>query len=267
MVRSEYLLFIRDSLKAAHEAILDVQSYGDASSSLGRGAYGDITYRVDKVAEDAVIEVARSYFKEPEIISEESGIIDGRGIYILLDPVDGSTNARRGSGLYSTALAVAEDDKFSSIVAAGVIDHSSSRMIWGDEKSVYEDWKLVAPSDVDELSKAIISFDSKLYMLPEEKIMKLSKMMQITKYPRIYSTAALETAYIASGRIDAYICAAGKLRSFDCFPSLFLLKTAGCPFSLKEIEGSRLSTKETFAYYAACSDKLYEKLGKIIGDL
>lgn len=259
---SYYLSFIRDSLQAAHESVNSVIANGDAHNSLGRGAYGDVTYQVDSEAEKAIFDVAQKYFESPNIISEEAGVKKGSDIYILVDPIDGSTNAMRGSGLYSTSIAVSESNTFSGIRVAGVIDHTTGRKIWGDTKFVYEDWHLVAPSQVKDLQDAIISFDSKFYMLEERQLRSVARLMHSIKYPRVYSTAALETAYIASGRLDAYICNAGKLRSFDCFPSLFLLKVQGCPFSLDfdQLENTELDTKKRFGYFAAGNAELYRKI-------
>ncbi|MEM0118416.1 MAG: inositol monophosphatase family protein [Conexivisphaerales archaeon] len=261
---SDYLSFVKDCLFAAHQAVLNIEKSQDAGLSLGKGAYGDTTYKVDRVAEDAVISVAKEYFENPNIISEEAGVKNGRGVYILLDPVDGSTNAKRGVGLFSTSVAVSESREFSGIVAAGVIDHSNSRMVWGDGSKVFEDWRLAQPSRISNLEDAVVSFDSKFFMLSEEKMSRVNRLMRMVRYPRVFSTAALETAYIASGRIDAYVCSGGKLRSFDCFPSLFLLKTAKCPFSLEGLEDMRLDTKQTFAYYAASNEILYRKVSEIL---
>lgn len=264
MQTSQYLSFVKDSLLSAHNAVMRIEKSNDAGKIIGKGAYGDITYEVDRVAEEAVERVAKDYFSNPCIISEEAGISKGDEVYILLDPVDGSTNAKRGLGLFSTAIAISETIEFSGIIAAGVIDHSTSRMVWGDKKSVYEDWRIAKPSKVKSIKDAIISFDSKFYMVSPDKLEVVSKLMAETTYPRVFSTAALETAYISSGRIDAYVCSGGRLRSFDCFPSLFLLKASGCPFSLERIEDLRLDTKETFAYFAASNSELYKEIEKRI---
>jgi myo-inositol-1(or 4)-monophosphatase len=259
---SYYLSFIKDSLLSAHNAVMMIEKNDEAGKVIGKGAYGDTTYKIDRAAEEAVEKVAREHFSNPCIISEEAGISKGDEVYILLDPVDGSTNAKRGLGPFSTAIAVSESIEFAGIVAAGVIDHSTSRMVWGDSKRVYEDWKIAKPGKVESIRDAIISFDSKFYMLNQDKIEKVTRLMKETLYPRVFSTAALETAYISSGRIDAYVCSGGRLRSFDCFPSLFLLRTSGCPFSLERIEELRLDTKDTFAYFAACNKSLYEEIEK-----
>jgi myo-inositol-1(or 4)-monophosphatase len=266
---SEHLSFVRDALASAHESVLRGWKSGDAGLALGTGAYGDERYKVDVDAEESILRTAQSYYRKPDIISEEMGRLNGSGdVFILVDPIDGSTNAKRSLGVFSTSIAVAEGNSFSSVKVAGVMDHTNSRIVWGDSRNVYEDWSLASPSREEELERALISFDSKFYTLRPEALSKVSGLMARTKYPRVFSTAALETAYVATGRIDGYVAPSGRLRSFDCLPSLFLLRTAQCHVSLswEKIEGVELDTKERFGYVAACTSRLFNSIIKELGE-
>ncbi|MDG6939681.1 MAG: hypothetical protein JRN39_04680 [Nitrososphaerota archaeon] len=262
MGSADYFEFLRDALAASHGAVLAARKRGDSARSLGSGYYGDETFQVDKDAEDAVVAVASAYFDSPVIISEERGKVEGKGPWILMDPVDGSTNAKRDASVYATAIAVAEGDDFGSIVAAGVIDHVARRVIWGDADGVYEDWHPAATSGRKELADAMVTFDSKLYALEKREADRIASAMSRTKYPRMLSTAALETAYVASGRVDAYVAPYGRLRAFDCFPSLFMLDAAGGKASVdwQAIRRTKLDTKERVGYVAAASEELLQAI-------
>ena len=78
---------------------------------LGRGAGGDRTAEVDRWAEDIVVdelEAARAGGARFRLVSEECGERDfgGDGVFVVVDPIDGSLNARRGLPLFSTSIAV-----------------------------------------------------------------------------------------------------------------------------------------------------------------
>ncbi|MFZ4518990.1 MAG: inositol monophosphatase family protein [Microthrixaceae bacterium] len=65
-------------------------------------------YRIDLVADDAALAVLRT--AGVGILSEESGLEDrGSGVVVVVDPVDGSTNASRGLPWYATSLCAVVD--------------------------------------------------------------------------------------------------------------------------------------------------------------
>jgi fructose-1,6-bisphosphatase/inositol monophosphatase family enzyme len=175
-----------------------------------------------------------------------------------MDPVDGSTNARREVSVYSTSIALAEGPRFSDIFAAGVIDHVRRRMVWGTREAVYEDWTLAHPSDVTDLKESLVALDSKQYKIPARRRKGIDSLMASTKYPRILSTAALETACVASGRLDAFVAPYADLRSFDCLPSIFLVLGAGGVIDVGEAElgAVPLDGSVRLNYIAAANRKL-----------
>ena len=234
-----YLEFLRDALLAANDTVVEMTKKGMAGESLGRGSFGDVTYAIDRAVEDRVLRLAASRLPPTTVISEERGIITSPSakITLLMDPVDGSTNAKRDVSVYSTSIALAGGPLFSDIFAAGVIDHVRRRMVWGRKGAVYEDWRLARPSAIDKLRETVMAFDSKAYMVPKDRMEDLSSLMAATKYPRVLSTAALETACVACGRLDAFVASFADLRSFDCLPSIFLVREAG---GVVDIEESRL---------------------------
>jgi myo-inositol-1(or 4)-monophosphatase len=106
-------------------------SVSERSRPLGRGAGGDTTLAIDRVAEDIVLEelealaVGRAPFA---ILSEEAGALGangGAGALVVVDPIDGSLNARRGIPAFSTSIAVADGPRMGDVAIAYVRDHSS----------------------------------------------------------------------------------------------------------------------------------------------
>lgn len=100
----------------------------------GRGAGGDVTAEVDRVAEALVLDELRSLGRPMRVLSEEAGevAIGGGGPdapLVVLDPIDGSVNAMRGIPLFSTAIALATGPAMGDVVLGLVRDHGTGE-VW-----------------------------------------------------------------------------------------------------------------------------------------
>ena len=95
---------------------------------LGRGAGGDVTLLVDRVAEDAMVAELEALGRPLTLISEELGereIAGGGAPVVVLDPIDGSVNAKRGFPAFATAVAVADGRTMADVTLALVRDHGT----------------------------------------------------------------------------------------------------------------------------------------------
>jgi myo-inositol-1(or 4)-monophosphatase len=95
---------------AGKEAVQPLYGRAAGRVVLGRGAGGDRTMEIDRVCEEAIHKVLRVQAPFPHLlISEESGI-SGRADAlwrVVVDPLDGSLNAKRGLEPFGTSIAVA----------------------------------------------------------------------------------------------------------------------------------------------------------------
>ncbi len=102
---------------------------------LGKGAGGDKTFPVDKWAEDIVIAALEKAHRQGEsftLISEELGVRkfgDGKKI-VLVDPIDGSNNAKSGIPFFSTSLALLHGDTLSTLAVGYVINLAVGDEFW-----------------------------------------------------------------------------------------------------------------------------------------
>jgi myo-inositol-1(or 4)-monophosphatase len=92
-----------------------------------RGEGGDRTLLIDKAAEDFVFaELDRLHAGGARFtaVSEERGVVDfGSGdVLVVIDPIDGSTNAKRGLPHYALSVAVAYGDTMADVVFGFVQD-------------------------------------------------------------------------------------------------------------------------------------------------
>ena len=97
--------------RAAGRAAEAIEREPDRVRALDRGAGGDTTLVIDRAAEDAVFAELEELDGGLLAISEERGEVEVNGggpLRVVIDPVDGSRNARRGMGPYALSVAVAE---------------------------------------------------------------------------------------------------------------------------------------------------------------
>ncbi len=94
-----------------------------------RGEGGDRTLVIDAAAEDCVFAELQKLHDEGArftAVSEERGTIDfgagGGAPYVVVDPIDGSMNAKRGMGHHAISIAVADGPTMRDVVFGYVYD-------------------------------------------------------------------------------------------------------------------------------------------------
>ncbi|MDX6645822.1 MAG: monophosphatase [Miltoncostaeaceae bacterium] len=107
-------------------------SVAERRRPLGRGAGGDTTLAIDQLAEDIVLaelEALRAEGAVFAVLSEECGAIgpvgDASTALVVVDPIDGSLNARRGLPAFSTSIAIADGPRMGDVAIAYVRDHAN----------------------------------------------------------------------------------------------------------------------------------------------
>ena len=92
-----------------------------------RGEGGDRTLRIDEAAEELVfaeLEELHAAGARFTVVSEERGTVDfdGDGTIVVVDPIDGSLNAKRGLPHHALSIAVAEGPTMADVVFGFVRD-------------------------------------------------------------------------------------------------------------------------------------------------
>ncbi len=92
-----------------------------------RGEGGDQTLVIDELAEDAVFSQLERLHEEGArftAVSEERGIVDfgDPDVLVVIDPIDGSMNAKRGLSAHALSVAVADGHTMADVVYGYVLD-------------------------------------------------------------------------------------------------------------------------------------------------
>lgn len=196
----------------------------DIKIPLGVGAAGDKTFRIDKKAEEIVL-TGLAELKEPvTLISEELGIreLNGGGIKVIMDPIDGSRNAIAGIPVYCTSIAVSEDEKLGGVTLSYVVDLTRGDEFWAEKgRGAFLNGRRLHTQRDDELYLAAYEAQS-----PGRDIQLIMPLLSRARKTRCLGSTALDLAYLASGAISVFACPSAS-RSFDFAGGWLLVKEAG----------------------------------------
>ena len=193
---------------------------------LRQGEGGDDTTAIDAAAERVVLDRFRPL--GVSIVSEEVGRIDGDSTLVVVDPIDGSLNAKRGIPFFSVSIAVADGDRMENVHFAYVYDFGSGEE-WTarrGEGAWLDGMRLggVRPKDRIE----ILSFEATLTTLVAERA---AAFEGIAHRLRVMGSLALSLCHLAAGRVDA-ACSLKEARSVDIAAAQLLCSEVGIAMSL-----------------------------------
>ncbi len=170
-------------------------------------------YRSDVVADRVVLEmIDRAGFGA---LSEESGEHNpSREILVVVDPVDGSTNASRAFPWWATSLCAL--DATGPLAAVVVNQATGTRFEAVRDGGARCDGRPIEPSGCSAMRKAIVGLSG----YPK-------RYLGWSQY-RAFGAAALDICAVASGQLDAFIdCAPRSLAPWDYLGGLLVCREAG----------------------------------------
>jgi myo-inositol-1(or 4)-monophosphatase len=139
---TDWLGFCRRAAGAARDAVHAYANTAERAVETGRGEGGDTAYVIDRAAEDAVFGEIEALGVPLVAVSEERGemeIGDGSEIRVVIDPVDGSLNAKRGLPFACVSIAIASGSRMAD-VEVGCVAELDPRLSAGDEPRPGRDW-------------------------------------------------------------------------------------------------------------------------------
>jgi myo-inositol-1(or 4)-monophosphatase len=143
---TDWLGFCRRAAGAARDAVQAYATTAERAVETGRGEGGDTAYVIDRAAEDAVFREIEGLGVPVTAISEErgevsvgtAGIEDGV-VRVVVDPVDGSLNAKRGLPFACVSIAIASGPRMSD-VEIGWVAELEPRLSEDDQPRSGRDW-------------------------------------------------------------------------------------------------------------------------------
>jgi len=209
-------------------------------TELAEGAGGDRTMELDRAAEAAVFAELDGVARRGEkfsILSEEAGLRSHGADYplVLVDPVDGSLNAKQGVPFYAVMLALLDGPLVGDTVAGCVVNLINGETWTAIRKqgATHSGGPLAVMPREREGRIGLVGLESSPRSLSAARglVERASKI-------RILGSMALSIAHTAGGAFDAF-CAPVPMRVFDMAASLLVLEEAGGVAS--DLEGRPLA--------------------------
>lgn len=212
VVDDDGLLDLLDDTARAVAAALDADSVQSPDSWRDRGERPG-QYRIDLVADDAALSVLRA--AGVGILSEESGLEDrGNDMIVVVDPVDGSTNASRGIPWYATSLCAVDADGPRAALVVNLATGVRYQAVRGGGAT--RDGRPIAPSRSQSLPDSLVVLNG-----------YSPSYLQWRQY-RALGATALDLCSVADGRVDGTIdCTDSALGPWDYMGAMLVLSEVG----------------------------------------
>ena len=229
----DWLEVCRDAAADVDAVLADLPTRAEREPVLRVGEGGDETTAVDAAAEEAVIARLRELDTPLTVVSEEAGELElggPGGPRVVVDPIDGSLNAKRGIPFFSLSLAVADGPSMRDVHYGFVYDFGS-REEWTAERGggAFLDGEPlgeVRPKDRLE----ILSFEATETSFVVDKA---AAMTGVAHRLRIMGSLAISLCHLAAGRVDG-VCSLKPARSVDIAAAQLLVRECGLAIELFE---------------------------------
>ncbi|MBA2384917.1 MAG: hypothetical protein H0V68_09705 [Actinobacteria bacterium] len=229
---SPWLELCRGAVADIGEVLRGLPTRVEREPVVRAGLGGDDTTAIDEAAEAAVVRRLEALGGDFTLVSEELGerTFGSGGPRVVLDPIDGSLNAKRGIPFFSLSLAVANGDTMRDVEFGYVYDFGTSEE-WtatrGDGAFLNGE-RLGAVRPKDEIE--ILSFEATTTAQVADKA---GQLVGTAYRLRIMGSLAISLCHLAAGRVDA-VCSLKPARSVDIAAGQLLVRECGLAIELFE---------------------------------
>ena len=258
---TDWLAVGRALVDNARCVLVDLPTRAEREPVVGTGEGGDETTAIDEAVERGAIARLDVLLDDYSLVSEEIGEVSkGSGTpRLVLDPIDGSLNAKRGVPHFCLSLAVARGSTMKDVEFGYLFDFGSGEE-WtarrGEGAWVNgEPLGGVPPKDEIEL----LAFEATLTASIAEKA---SAVVGLAHRLRVMGSLALALCNLAAGRLDG-VCSLKAARSVDIAAAQLLIREVGLAIELFEappFDEAPLDLEPRSRVVAAANEELCARL-------
>jgi myo-inositol-1(or 4)-monophosphatase len=191
----------------------------------------DIKLELDRRSQALIESLILGVFPDHAIYGEEGVRGDQNAAdQWIIDPIDGTVNFFYGIPHFAVSIAHRRE----GVITAGVIYQPMTGELWAASRggAVTLNGRPIRVSSRAKLSDAIVSVGvSKTEAAIEKGLPVLGQMMRSARKTRMMGSAALDIAYVASGRLDAYI--ESQISLWDIAAGMLMVEMAGGTVNLR----------------------------------
>ncbi|WP_435086344.1 inositol monophosphatase family protein [Candidatus Pelagibacter bacterium nBUS_33] len=232
-------------IKAAEKASKSIiRDFGEIEKlQVSKKGPRDFVTKTDKLVEKILIEELSKTKKNYSFLTEETGVIknkDKENTWII-DPIDGTTNFLHGIPHFAISIALKSKDE---LLSGLIFDPIKDEMFFAEkDKGAFLNNQRLRVSNKNLLEECLFSSDN--------EGVKFSNLNM-----RCSGSAALDLAYVASGRLDGYF--QNKINLWDVAAGALMIKEAGG--IVNDIDEFDINNINIKASSATIYDKMLENL-------
>jgi myo-inositol-1(or 4)-monophosphatase len=195
------------AVRAARKAgsIINRAALGGEGLKIRAKQANDFVTQVDQAAEEAIIGIVRAAYPEHGFLAEESGRSEGKAETVwIIDPLDGTTNFIHGFPQYCVSIGVQHRG---SLAHAVVYDPTRNELFTATKGAgAFLNDRRIRVTKCLKLQDALVGtgFPFKELGRMDVYLAQLRTLMSTSSGVRRAGAAALDLAYVACGRLDAF---------------------------------------------------------------
>ena len=234
---ADWLAFSRRAADAGRAALRGFPETVERARRVGRGEGGDMTLAIDAAVEDVVFAELEALGVGLCAVSEERGLVEiagGGPARVVIDPIDGSLNAKRRLPFYSLSIAVADGEDMASVTFGYVTNFPTGEEWWATRgEGAYLDGERLEPADPD-TPLEILGVES----AHPRRVAANADAIASTEAHRLRTigSIALSLCFVASARFDGMLCLR-PARSVDAAAGQLIAREAGGSVAFQDAGG------------------------------
>ena len=195
------------AVRAARKAgsIINRAALGGEGLKIRAKQANDFVTQVDQAAEEAIIGIVRAAYPEHGFLAEESGRSEGKAETVwIIDPLDGTTNFIHGFPQYCVSIGVQHRG---TLAHAVVYDPTRNELFTATKGAgAFLNDRRIRVTKCLKLQDALVGtgFPFKELGRMDVYLAQLRTLMSTSSGVRRAGAAALDLAYVACGRLDAF---------------------------------------------------------------
>lgn len=208
--------------------------------------HNDMVSYVDKTAEQIIVDGLLPLIPDAGFITEEKVIVkEGKEYKWIVDPLDGTTNFIHGLPTFSVSIALQHG---TDLIMGVVYEVNRDECFYAWKNGgAYLNGNKIQVSANNTFGKALIATGFPYYDfdLLEKYIAVFRELTKVCHGVRRIGSAAVDLAYVACGRFDAYF--EYNLNSYDIAAGMVLVREAGGLAANFKMEDDNFASREILA--------------------